>query len=151
MVQSQVREDATSTAEMRGHTASMAELQAVDERLLALQAQVDLKVSAREVQVALSAKLEKGLGEQLKAEVGVVQQRLDALVERANGAEAGIVNAETKAERGGARVAQMDEQFDTIRANYRALLEESHRRDSDIQDLVKAVRALTCDAEMRCV
>jgi chromosome segregation ATPase len=149
LTQLHVREDAVSNAEALGHTASASGLQAVEERLASLQSQLDLKMSSKEAQFALSAKLEKGQGEQLGVEVSSVLQRLDALVERASSAEVSLARAEGTVERASAQMVQLDQQVDSMRAEYRALLDESHRKESELHDLVRAVQALTCDAEMR--
>ena len=48
------------------------------------------------------------------------------------------------------QVEDLSSQLSDLKGEHEAVLGESRKRESDIHDLVKAVRALTADAEMRC-
>ena len=47
-------------------------------------------------------------------------------------------------------VAELRNQVEALTAQHEEAAAEAQRRESDIHDLISAIRALTCDAEMRC-
>ncbi len=139
-----------ATSDGFARTADAEALAALDERVSSLQQLADGKMGAQEAQFALSSKLEKGLGEQMEAELSSAQQRLNGLLERANEAELANSQAMSALQAAASKATDQQAQLDALRAQQEQTRRDSHRQVSDMHDLIKAVRALTQDADMRC-
>jgi chromosome segregation ATPase len=162
-----------ASAEGLGRAADAQGLAALDERVAGLQKQLDAKMGQQEAQFALAAKLEKvrdrgllvisasftydgghfllqGIGEQLGAEVEAANARLATLHERANGAELSVTTAQSELQATLGQVADLQKSIESLRAQQNTTRAQSQHQTSDVRDLIKAVRALTQDAEMRC-
>ena len=125
----------------------MAEL---DSRVSALQQAVEGKMGEREGAFALQQKMEKALGDQLAAQVQAAHERLSALQERANNFELQVGHATSSLSTTGVSLQSLQAEIADLRSMGRMHHEESKGHVSEFHDLLKAVRALAADAELRC-
>lgn len=143
------RAEAAATADRFERTAGVASFAALEERVSALAVQVDEKMGAREAKFALEHKLEKGTGDAISAEVKTIQHRLTSLHERASEAELATSCTNSSLQTATSQLGELRAQQERLHELHEATLADTRARASDTHDLVRAVRALTADAEMR--
>ena len=122
----------------------------LDSRVSALQQAVEGKMGEREGAFALQQKMEKAQGDQLVAQVQAAHDRLTALQERANNFELQVGHASSSHSTTGVAVQSLQAEIADLRSMSRMHHEESKSHVSEFHDLLKAVRALAADAELRC-
>ena len=143
------REDDAKLAELKANTASAADHGSLESAVAELKNVVEHKFGQAEAEFALSNKLDKSLGDQMAAEVEAMQQRLTALFERANGVELAMSKADTNVSEARRFVDEIKQDQQELNVKQNDMYGESQTQTSHIQDLIKAIRALTADAEMR--
>lgn len=104
----------------------------------------------REGEGTLAQKYDRVLGEQLAAQVQAAHERLGTLQERANHFESQVGHTSSSLSNTGLTVGQLKEELDELRMGQRLHHDEAKRQVSDFQAIMKAVRALTADAQVRC-
>ena len=147
---SAAKAEAASSAERFSRAADAVAFGTLEETVRSMLLQVESKMGTQEAQFALSNKLEKGTGEALSSEVEAMQGRCTALNERANEADLAVSQANSALERAQAQVEEVQSQLAQLMSEVEGSANEGRARASDVHDLIKAVRALTADAEMRC-
>jgi hypothetical protein len=130
-------------------TADLASFSALEERVVNLTTQLDGKMGASEGRFALDSKLEKALGEQLAAEIEAIQKRITSLLERSGEAELAASSATSSSHSTSNQLSLVKEQQEELSRMHESVLAETRACESNVHDLIKAVRALTHDAEMR--
>lgn len=149
-LQACAKADAAVNAEAFSRAADADAFAALDERVQAMQQQLDAKFGSQEAHFALSSKLEKSMGDQVFAELTAMKHRLDCFVDKVNSFDLSVSRADSASELSSGLVVELRSQVDVLTRQQRDATDEAKARESDIHDLVSAVRALTCDAEMRC-
>lgn len=147
---SAARADAANAADRFSRVADAAAFASLEETVASMQQQIESKFSQQEAQFALGNKLDRTLGEQVSAEVEAMQQRLGTLNDRANEAELSVSRAGSDMHAAQSQMHELHSQLSLLNEQHETMQNDSRSRVSDIHDLVKAVRALTADAEMRC-
>ena len=147
---SAAKAEAASSAERFGRLADGAAFVSLEERVNSMQLQLESKFGNQEAQFALGNKLEKAAGDAIGAEVQAMQQRVGQLNDRANESELAASQAESHVHAANARIEVLAAQVADLEASTEGVSADNKERGTDIHDLVKAVRALTADAEMRC-
>jgi len=149
-LQDSVRISGEQTAEGLARAAGGDYVSELDARVGALQQAVDAKMGEREGSFALGQKMEKALGEQLAAQVSAAHERLNALQERANGFELQVGHATSSLDSAGVSLQSLQAEIAELRSSGRLQAEDTKGHVSQFQDVLKAVRALAADAELRC-
>jgi len=146
---SSVKADAAAYEERFGRTASASEVTALDERVNTLAAEAERKMGEKEARFALDNKLEKSVGDATALEVDAMQARITQLNERTNESVVAVGKTSSAQERTTSKVEEVRSSVEELRTQHEVYLGELQRKGTEVHDLIKAVRALTADAEMR--
>lgn len=146
---SNTKAEAANSEERFARTADASAFSALEERVASLAVTLESKMSLDEGHAAINSKLEKALGEQTAAEVEGLQQRVGQLHERTNEAELLVSKSGNVADSASRHVDEVRTSLEELRQQQELYVGELQRKGSEVQDLIKAVRALTADAEMR--
>ena len=141
--------DAANNEERFGRAADASAFNALEQRVGSLAVAVEGKMNLAEAQATLANKLEKSVGEQTIAEVDGLQTRVGQLHARTNEAELLVSKSGGVADAATSAVDEVRTSLEELRQQHEVYLGELQRKGSEVQDLIKAVRALTVDAEMR--
>lgn len=149
-VAANVKAEAAANAERFGRTADAEAVSSLESAVRAVSEELDGKMGAQQAAAALAAKLDKVAGEQMGAELRAVEDRVSTLHNRASAAEQVVSESTSASGDAAALVADMQSRLEELGAKHDQVIEDCKQRGSDIYNIVRAVRALTQDAEMRC-
>jgi len=149
-LQASARDGLAAVTERAGRAADAEALDVVAERMGAVERALEAKLGASEAQLALQQKLEKAVGDEMGAELAAARERLQAMHERAVDAEARAASLRSEVAAAQSTVASLERAHAELATRQRGMHEALHAHDSERRDVVRAVRALALDADLRC-